>query len=252
VFSKHFTRNLIAIAPGHAAAASGGSFREAPLASTEVGSIMQALEPLLQDMRLHGRTELILSHQLAPVWLLPSAPVRLNWQETPGWVRDRLSAQFGELAATWRLAWEPATAGEPILASGVDAIWLDQLIDVLATKGIKLQRIQPWLSAACNQHRSTLSSGSSWLALAEAGRLTLAGFERGKLQTVRSGLLGESLTTTLSEMLARENLLGAKSQSHRVWLEAIHVDAGDRGRASSLDIRELAPASAGMAMMMGI
>jgi hypothetical protein len=232
------------------AVAAGGSYREAALASREVEDVLKALAGLLGDKPARGPAELILSHQLAPVWLLPLAPVRLSWQETQGWVRERLASQFGDMAAGWRLAWEPVPAGEPILASGVDAAWLDGLVEGLQDKGLRLRHVRPWLAAACNRHRRSLGKGACWLALAEAGRLTLAGFEAGRLQTLRSSPLAEAPGATLADMLARESLLGLGSTSRQVWLQAVHVPGDWRGQGGDVDLRELAPASTGLAMMM--
>jgi aryl carrier-like protein len=232
------------------AVASGGTFRESALAAPEVEAVLKAVEVLLAGKPARGRVELTLSHQLAPVWLIPPAPVRLNWQETQGWVQDRLGKQFGELASTWRIAWEAAPAGEPILASGVDAVWLDGLIEGLREQGVRLQHVRPWLAVACNRHRKVLAKGAAWLALAETGRLTLAGFEDGRLQTLRSSTWDDAPGATLAGMLTRESLLGLGGDSRRVWLQAVHVTADWRGHGGDLDVRELSPASAGLAMMM--
>lgn len=240
----------IAITPHHVAVSGGGNYRESPVEAGNGEAILKTLADILDSQHLRGRAEIVLSHQLAPVWLLPPAPVRLNWKETEGWVRDRLAEQFGELAGKWRLAWEAPPPGDPILASGVESAWLDKLTDILLAKAIKPLRMQPWLAATCNGNRRSLGSGAVWLALAEQGRLTLAGLNRGRLRSVRSNQVTQDPAAALSEMLEREALLGAAANSKRVWLQAVHVDADWRG-LKGMDIRELSPGSAGLALLMG-
>lgn len=243
-------RARIAITPDHVAVSSGGNYRESPVGAGNGEGILKALADLLGSLHLRGRAEIVLSHQLAPVWLLPPAPVRLNWKETEGWVRERLGEQFGELAGKWRLAWEAPPPGDPILASGVESAWLDKLADILQAKSIKPTSVQPWLAMTCNGHRRALGSGTAWLALAEKGRLTLAGLERGRLKTVRSNQVTDDPAAALAEMLERESLLGAGSNAKRVWLQTVHVDADWRSLKGP-EIRELSTASAGLAAMMG-
>jgi hypothetical protein len=240
----------IALTPEHVAVSSGGSYRESPVGAGNGEALLKALTGLLEGQPLRGHAEIVLSHQLAPVWLLPPSPVRLGWKETEGWVRERLAEQFGELAGKWRLAWEMAPPGEPILASAVETEWLEQLAAVLQAKAVKPRRVQPWLAATCNGKRRPLGSGSAWLALAERGRLTLAGLEGGRLRTLRSGLVTGEPAAALAGMLEREALLGTGVDSKRLWLQALHVEA-DWRRLQGLEVRELSPASAGLAAMLG-
>lgn len=240
----------IAITPDFVAVSSGGNYRESPVGPGNGEAVLKAVADILDARRLQGRAEIILSHQLAPVWLLPAAPVRLSWKETEGWVRERLAEQFGDLAGQWRLAWEAPPPGDPILASGVEAAWLGKLVDILKAKSVKPVGVRPWLAAACNGHARKLGSGTAWLALAENGRLTLAGLERGRLKTVRSNQVTEDPAATLAGMLERESLLGSGAAAKRVWLQTVHVDADWRG-LQGLEVRELSPASAGLAAMMG-
>lgn len=240
----------IAITPGHVAAASAGNFRESPVTAQGGEAILKVLADLLDGLKARGRADIVLSHQLAPAWLLPAPPVRLNWAETEGWARDRLTAQFGDLVSQWRLSWESAPPGAPVLVSGVEAGWLDKLINILQAKGIKPARVQPWLAVACNRHQRSLGSRAAWLVLAESGRLTLAGLEGGSLKTLRSNQVTADPAAALAEMLSRETLLGDSTKPGKVWLQAVHVDADWRG-LGGIDIRELSPASAGLGAMMG-
>ena len=248
--SRLWPKVRIAIAPTYVAVAGHGSVRESAVKEASSEAVLKTLADLLAELHLRGRAEVVLSHQLAPIWLLPAPPVRLNWQETGGWVRERLTAQFGEMAAKWHLIWQLAPPGEPILASGVDAAWLQNFTSILQAKGIKPQRAEPWLAATCNRHRRALSAGATWLALAEPGRITLAGMARGRLQTLCSSQITEEPAATLAGMLARETLLGTVPAARRIWLQAVHAEADWRNIAG-MEVRELSPASAGFGALIG-
>jgi len=236
------------LSPGHVAVAGGGRYRERPAA--EAGGALKALAELLREEGLTGRADVVLSHKLAPVWLVPSAPTRLDWRETGGWVRDRLTSQFGEPADKWHLSWQPAPPGEPILVSGVESTWLLELLALLKTAGIHPTCVRPWLSAACRRHRGPLGRGSAWLALAEPGRLTLAGLRRGRVESLRTGPCTDDPAAELAAMVEREALLDSRAAPDRVWLQSVHVEA-DWQRASGLEFKPLTSARAGLGAMLG-
>lgn len=237
----------IALTPAMVAAATPRLYREAEVA--QGGEPLDALGELLRELRLKGRARVVLSHELAGVWLLPPAPVRLKPAEMQGWVRDRLLRQFGEAAGGWRVVWQPVPPGEAVLAGAVEAGWLAALQQTLLDNGLKPAAVEPWLVAACGRLRSALGKGASWLALAEPGRITLARIERGEFRTLRSGRVAGDPAAGLGEMVARESLLADAADGSPVWLQSVGVQADWRG-AAGLDVRLAAGAQSGLAAMM--
>jgi len=149
----------------------------------------------------------VLSSHFAPLWLLPGAPTRLNYQETRGWVESQAADRFGELAANWRLAFRPAAAGEPILAAGSDAGHWAELMHTLAQAGLKAISVTSWPALALARHGDR---GTARLALVEAGRITLASLLRGNLVALDS-VRGEP--AALAGLAARAALVDGLGQA---------------------------------------
>lgn len=161
--------------------------RGAPQAAVPVepgwAGALAALESLLQEHKPRGRVAVVLASHFAPLWLLPGAPTRLNFEETRGWVESQAAERFGELAANWRLAFRPAPAGDPILAAGIDAGHWAQLMHTLKEAGLKAISVTTWPALALARYGKR---GTVRLAMAETGRLTLASLQRGELAALDS------------------------------------------------------------------
>ncbi|MDP2833553.1 MAG: hypothetical protein Q8Q28_09760 [Pseudomonadota bacterium] len=151
-----------------------------------------------------GRVAVVLSSHFAPLWLLPGAPTRLNHEETRGWVESQAAERFGDLAANWRLAFRPAPAGEPILASGIDAGHWAELLHTLTAAGLSVASVVSWPALALARYGKSGGRGSARLILAEAGRLTLASLVSGELAALDS-VRGEP--DALTGLLARAALV---------------------------------------------
>ena len=179
---------------------SGAVHRAEPAEPGWAGALA-AVEGLLASHKPAGRVTLVLSSHFAPLWLLPGAPTRLNYEETRGWVESQAAERFGELAANWRFAFSPAPAGQPILASGIDAGHWAELLRILAQAGLTAVAAHSWPALALARYARR---GNVRLALVEAGRLTLVSLARGEpvaLDSVR----GEP--RALAELTARAALV---------------------------------------------
>jgi len=167
---------------------------------------LAALQSLLQEHKPRGRVAVLLSSHFAPLWLLPGAPTRLNFEETRGWVESQAAERFGDLAANWRIAFRPAPAGEPILATGIDAGHWAELLRTLTAAGLSTDSVTSWPALALARYGKSGRRGTTRLALVESGRLTLVSLARGKpvaLDSVR----GESLPAALADLAARAALV---------------------------------------------
>ncbi|MDD4882595.1 MAG: hypothetical protein PHX10_13535 [Gallionellaceae bacterium] len=242
----------IAILPDRVAVAIGRAVTELTVPAEQPDALMRTLAEALAAARCKGRVEVVLSHALAPVWLVPAPALRLNWTETRGWVHEQLTNQLGDRVGHCRLAFQPAAPGEPLLVSALDETWLASLMTTLAGKGARAHTIQPWLVAAGNRRREKLRRGANWLALAEPGRLTLAFFQDGRPGVVRSLQVGGDLATALPDAVRREALLAGVPDGVPVWLEAVGVEADWRAAAGGrLDIRSPAAGKAATATLVG-
>lgn len=229
---------LLALAPGYAALAAGGRVHEAHLADS--ADPLAGLADLLAPLRRRGRVRVVLSHELARVWLLPAPPMRLATAELQGWLAETLAGRFGEPARAWRLAWQPAPPGRPLLVTALDAAWLEALQAALASQGLRAAMVAPWLAGAANRLRRPLARGAAWLALAEPGRITLARLEAGEFAALRSSRVAGEPAAALADMVAREGLRAGLAGAAPVWLAADRVEAD--WRQSGLDIRPAAAA----------
>lgn len=243
------SRHLL-LSPGHVGIAGAGQYRESPVIEPGGAGILKALADLLHVQPMSGRADVVLSQKLAPGWLVAPPPARLNWKETGGWVQDRLANQFGEQAGKWRLSWMQTPPGEPILVSGVEATWLLELLALLKVNGIQATHVRPWLAATCQRYRRALGRGPAWLALAEPGRLTLAGMKSGRIESLRTSPFTDDPAGALAGMVEREALLGASDRPNRVWLQTIHVGSVWHP-PSGVEYRELTSNRAGLGAMIG-
>lgn len=229
----------IAILADRVAVTVGREVTDLPVPGGQPDGLTRTLAEAIDAARCKGRVDVVLSHALAPVWLLPPPELRLDWTETRGWAREQLRAQLGEQAGQCGLAFQPAPPGEPLLVSSLDEQWLAGLLTVLASKGLKPRSIQPWLAASANRWRQKLRHGMNWLVLAEPGRLTLALFDAGHPRVVRSLQVGGDMVATLAAAIKREALLAGLSGDVPVWLEPWAVKADWHGGAGRPGIRLL-------------
>ena len=176
--SLSLASSILYLAPDRATLRARGAMHTAavPGAPGWAGALA-ALQTLLETQRPAGQVAVLLSSHFAPLWLLPGAPTRLNYQETRGWVEAQAAERFGELAANWRLAFRPAPAGEPLLASAIDAAHWAELLHTLAEAGLRMAAVASWPALALARYGK---HGTARLALVESGRLTLVSLLRGE------------------------------------------------------------------------
>jgi len=238
----------IALTPGLVAVAASRLYREAQVA--EGGDALAVLGDLLGSLQLRGRARVVLSHELARVWLLPAPAVRLSAGEMKGWVHEHLKKQFGDAVEDWRSVWQPAPPGQPVLTGAIEAGWLAALQQTLSQHGLKPVAVEPWLAPACLRLPAALGRGAVWLALAEPGRITLARLEQGVFRVLRSSRISGDPATALAGMVARESLRADLDDQSPVWLESVQIQGDWRGNGG-LDVRRAASAQSGLAPMLG-
>ncbi len=237
----------IALTPEWVAVGTSRLYREARV--EEGSDALYTLAELLGSLKLKGRARVVLSHEMARVWLLPAPPVRLKTDEMKGWISAYLARHFGIATDGWQLAWQPAPPGQPVFAGAIDVGWLAAMNQVLKDKGVKPVAVEPWLVTVSHRLRNKLGKGAAWLALAEPGRITLARFEGGAFRGLRSSRIVDDPAETLAAMVGRESLLANIDDHSPIMLEAVQVQANWRDK-SGLDVRQPNPMQSGLASMM--
>ncbi len=198
-----FTPAILYLAPDRVILRVRGETRIAESAEAGWSGAITALKSLLDAHKPSGRMAVVLSAHFAPVWLLPSAPTSLNYEETRGWVESQVAERFGELAANWRLAFRPGPAGEPILASAIDTGHWAELLHTTTQAGLSVSSVTSWPAVALAHHAGRATAR---LALVEPGRLTLVSLKRGEAVALDS-VRGESPENDLADLTARAALV---------------------------------------------
>lgn len=211
----------IALTPAKVALASRKTYREADAATPDWKGSMRALEGLLQETGVKGTASLVLSHQFAHVHLLPAPPVVLKPDEMQNWVRDQLARLLGETGQDWQVAWQPVPPGKPILAVRLAASCMMELRELLRRSGIRPSSIQPWLAVSWNHARRRIEKGQSWFALAEPGRMTLAGLGAGEIRSLRSVSFQDEPVKALAGLIGREALMSGGDPSAAILIDSI-------------------------------
>jgi hypothetical protein len=210
----------IAVTAARVAVASGRGSREAAVAAPGWAGALEALAGLLGGAAPGGRASVTLSHQFAPVHLLPPPPVALKAVEMQGWIRDALARQFGEAGRDARVAWQAERPGEPFIACSLAPAGLADIEATLRAASLKLARVQPWFAVAWNRRRRRLGNGPAWFAAAEPGRLTLAGLAGGRVRSLRTMSVQGDAVAALGDLLAREALLAHETTPAPLWIES--------------------------------
>lgn len=242
----------IALTPSRVAMAGHKTYLESAVASPGWTGAIKALEGLLAESGLKGRASVILSHHFAHVHLLPSPPVFLKPAEMQGWIRDYLAKQFGESGQNWQMVWQPERPGKPFLVSGIASLAMTELVEAIRSSGFKPAQFQPWLAVSWNRMRRQSGKEKGWYALAEPGRLTLAGLAKRGIWSLRSIQIQDDPVPALSDLIKRETLLaGDQEASTPLWIESVLLRSNWRSLGGGLSVHPLSSGSESLAAMLG-
>lgn len=225
----------VALLPDRAGLAVRG---RAPMTGLAEAGGLAALDVLLADSSVHGRVHVTLSHHHVRLFLLPAPAAWLRAREMRPWLEDRLAASLGNVA-DWRLTWDPAPPGRPVLAAAMRGALLDELAATLGRHRLALAAVRPWLAAAWRRRRR-LTRGDGWYALLEPGCATLLRLARGRPVGLRQRAIDGEPATQLAAMLARESLLADAADGGELWLERAGVGGDWSGLRQRHPLHELA------------
>lgn len=207
------TDAALLLLPGRALARQGGRALE-EVRGTGWDGALEALEALLKQIGPGRSVGVGLSHHFASVHAFPPPPMRLGRDEMQGWLRERLTQDFGAEAETWRLAWQDTPPGRHVPVASLTAERHEALMARLDAQRIVLRHLTPWFIPAWRRHGRALRHGG-WLALAESGRLALARVAQGRPVHVGMGRLeeGVSVPAQVAAAVTRQALrLGVPAQ----------------------------------------
>ena len=178
---------------------------------------LRTLKQLLAENKYGAvNAAITLSNHFVRYQLIKAQPDLASFDEEQAFVRFSFSEIYGAEANHWALRWGNGIAIAPQVASAIDQSLLDQLEDVLATAGIKLSSVQPYLMAAFNYVRDFIDVKPHWFVLVESGSACISFMRNGDWQLLHSARLGADWAADLPRVLGREfqqvGLIGERSQ----------------------------------------
>lgn len=120
-----------------------------------------------------------------------------------------LRAVYGEAAEAWRISVDDAPADANAVAGGVDPELVEQLEALLRASNLRPVAIEPYLAGAYNACRKTMNGAPAWLAVAEPGRVCVAGVQDGRWLALRSQRTSIALRDALPAILDQARLTSA-------------------------------------------
>lgn len=219
----------LALLPGQVSLGGKGQVSATRPTAPGWAGVLVGLDDLLRSERHAAQAQIVLSHHFCRLSLLPPPPTWLRPGETVPWLRQALAPVL-ETPEDWCFAWDPTPPGQPVPVAALPARDLEDLMALLAARGMKARGVRPWLASAWAARRGTLAGKDGWYGLLEPGRLTLARLHSGRLAGLGVRQLGPEPARDLADQLQREALMAGGAEAGTVWLES----AGVSGDWSSL------------------
>lgn len=159
-----------------------------------------------RKIRVPAVADIVLSESFVRHALLPWSPLVRGKSERGALLRACFEDAYGEPALGWHLTADRGeyTAAAP--ASGIEQSLLERITMILTTRRIRLRSAIPFFSAVFNRYRTKLAAWPVVLAAGDAEWTTLATFNDGRWNSLRSvRLTGDP--EELRSALAREAVL---------------------------------------------
>lgn len=185
-----------------------------PVDSREPGRIGEALgKALSQPEWRHGAIEIVLSHALCKLALVPGGIDVRGRTEEEALYRSCLEEANGELPVGWQVAVAEAPAHLPRLACAVDGALIDALDSAAASSGGKVVSLRPLLVDAYNARRAEMARGQFGLITVERERCCLVRIHDGGWQSLRMRRLFHDLEEGLASLLRQERVLAGEESA---------------------------------------
>lgn len=158
----------------------------------------------------HGAIEVVLSHALCKLALVPGGIDVRGRQEEDALYRSGLEEANGELPAGWRVVVAAAPTHLPRLACAVDGALLDAMDSAAASSGGRIVSLRPLLVDAYNVRRAEMTRGRFGLVTVERERCCLVRIHDGVWQSLRVRRLFDDPETELASLLRQERVLAGE------------------------------------------
>lgn len=210
-------------------------------AAFDAGDPLSALDGLLAQHLPGGRLRVTLSHHHVRLFLAAAPPVWLGREEMHAWLASQLASSLAEAdrGDAWRLTWDLAPPGRPIVVAAMPEALLQGLSVVSQRCGARLVAARPWLADAWRRRRQ-LTRASGWYAVLEPGRQVLLRLRDGRITVLRQRQCGDDAVAELDALLTRETLLGDLPAGGDLWLERTGVGGDWTALAGRYSVHELA------------
>lgn len=153
-----------------------------------------------------------LSNHFVRYAIVPHLP-GVKRADYPAVAQHQAQAVYGDVARNWRIAVDEAAGTSAALAAGVDPDLIDRIEALLRTAGLRPVSIEPFLAGAYNACRRAMNGTPAWLAVAEPGRVCVAGVRDGHWLAVRSQRITGPLRDALPTVLEQARLTAAEPAS---------------------------------------
>jgi hypothetical protein len=198
--------------------------------------------------RKSSAISVVLSNHFVRYTLVPWNGQLKGPEEQLAHTRHCFEQVFGSAAATWDVRLSNGAEGETQVACAVDAGLLSALDKAVASHGLKLRSVQPYLMTAFNQWRQRLDGPQVWFVLAEQDRVCLSTLLDGAWSDLQNLYAGPGWAQELPVTLARQRLLGDLDTQAQVYVCATDESAEQVLLAAGENVHSLRlPPTAGVA-----
>jgi hypothetical protein len=158
----------------------------------------------------HCRVEIVLSHTLCKLALVPGGVGVRGRQEEDALYRACLEDANGELPTGWRVTVAEAPAHLPRLACAIDGALIDALDSSAASSGGRIVSLRPLLVDAYNARRDAMARGRYGFVTVERERCCLVQVHDGVWQSLRVRRLFDDPEMALASLLRQERVLAGE------------------------------------------
>ena len=164
-------------------------------------------DALGQDGWRHGAIEVVLSHALCRLALVPGGIDVRGEEEEDALHRNCVEEANGELPSGWRLSVAEAPAHLPRPVCAMDGALIEALDTAAASAGGHIVSLRPLLVDACNARQVELQQGRCWFVVVERERACLLRLLDGVWCNLRVKRLFGETEAELATLLRQERLL---------------------------------------------
>lgn len=185
------------------------------------GGVLEKLEQMIADA---AGTEIAItvSNHFVRYTVIPPQTKISNPAELNAYAAFHMREVYGERTAAWVLgvsSWDPCSGA---ICAAIDRGLLERLEELTGRRKVRLQSIEPYLTAALDRWCRQFEGERMWFALIETGRICLASLSSGAWQRVCNQRMLTSAGEELLALLDQEALLfsGRKEAVEQVHLFA--------------------------------